>query len=148
MENSMNKETVVVDKQFDMCVFFSIERNDVQIMEGSFIITPTQGISCIGENHKIEFGFSKEEIHTSGIFKGLLIEHVLILEEESASMSMTLFDVIKDASSSLGEKQVVILQTGINMGILSGSKTQDSIMIDPEHKFLYRTFLFRRKSSN
>ena len=141
----MTEKAAAANNQFDMCVFFSIEKNNKRILEGSFIITPTQGISCIGENHKIEFGFSKDEMYTSGIFKGIVIDHVLVQEEESASISLTLLDVVKDDSSSLGEKQVEILQTGMNMGLLSGSKTQDSIMIGPEHKFLYRTFLFRRK---
>jgi hypothetical protein len=144
-EKTMTETTDMAKKQFDMCVFFSIEKNNKKILEGSFIITSTNGISCIGENHKIEFGFTKDEMYTSGIFKGLIIDHVLVQEEESASISLTLLDVVKDEPSTLGVKQVVILQAGMNMGILSGSKTQDSIMIDPEHKFLYRTFLFRRK---
>jgi hypothetical protein len=137
-------ENIVVDeKHYGMCVFFTIEKNNKKLVEGSFIITPTRGISCIGEDHKIELGFTKDQMFSVGIFKGLLVDH--ILEEESASLSLTLLDVVKDQSSPLGEKQVVVLRAGMDMGILSGSKTQDSIMIDQEHKFLYRTILFRKK---
>jgi hypothetical protein len=131
------------DTYNEMCVMFAIEKSRRKILEGSFLVTPAQGISYVGENHPVEFAYDKDHKYTTGVFKGAVIQHVL--GAESASISLTMLDAKPDPTSPFEVKQVVVLQTGMEMGIFSGSKTQDSIMLDPEHVFIFRTILARKR---
>jgi hypothetical protein len=131
------------DGYYELCVFFTIEKNHQKLMEGSFIVTPTNSISCFGENHPVEFAYDKDHKYMTGIYKGLVINHVL--GKESATLSLTMLDVKPNESSPFEVKQVVLLTAGMEMGIFSGSKVQESIMLDSEHVFLFQTILVKKR---
>ena len=124
----------------EMCILFALLHGSNRIANGSFIVTPEQGTSCFGNFQEVEVVLDKNHTTKTGLFEGVIFDHKL--ENDSASISLRLFEIVENKESPFGMKQIVKLKSGLAMGKYSGSDKHDSVALGPDYVLLFRTALF------
>jgi hypothetical protein len=119
-------------------VCFWLYRGETKLVEGSFTVMSTPGISCFGVYRELPIAGAKDP---AAIFEGAVLEHELNADL-SASISLRYLSAQPSAKSAVGFEQVVEVKAGLSMGSESGADRVESVMLGNEHEFVFRTHKF------
>lgn len=119
-------------------VCFWLYRGDTKLVEGSFTVMSTPGISCFGVYREVPIDGAKDP---AAIFEGVVLEHEL-KPDHSASIGLRYFSAEPSAKSPVGFEQVLEVKAGLAMGSESGTERVESVMLGNDHEFVFRTHTF------
>jgi hypothetical protein len=115
-------------------IAFKLYEGDVAIVQGEFVVTGADGISCFGSYKTVESASGAK----CPIFEGAVIEHKLKLDG-AVAMTLSLYAAEETTTNKLGSHQVRVLRSGIGMGCESGESEAESVMLGNNHEFVFQT---------
>ncbi len=119
-------------------VAFSIFTGDTKLVDGTFTVMETPGVSCFGASRDFAVVGKRERV---AIFQGAVFEHVLNADG-SVFMSLKYYTAEPAGDSPIGHRQTLAVSKELSMGSESGNGKLESVQLGAEYEMVFRSRVF------